>query len=254
MSARMPLYRQTQGFVYILRNPLDVMVSFFNFNMLRFLRGELTPERLEAVRTDYVNTFIRHCGNPVRGKGSGHTNWNQNVRTWLAGSRVFPSVVIRYEDLLADTEKEVKRLLAFFRWDISEDALKQAIRKSSFTSMKELEEREIGERKNGFFYRRDLAKAHGVGIRFMNKGVANQGYRYLTDEQKAGFMNAFGATMRDLGYRIEPDSGAILVGDHPQAEIRPLDIAPVLGRAMVQQGVARNGFGAPGAATRQESE
>ena len=234
-----PLFNETLGFVYLVRNPLDIMMSFFNFNLLRFMRSEKNPteKQIAAIRSEYIDTFIGHRGNPLGGSGGGHTNWIENVRLWHTASERYPSVMVRYEDMLNDTRKEVQRVLQFFNHEVSDQKIRQAIHKSSFNSMKKQEENEVKKKQQGFFYKKKYEKAHQHGIRFMNKGASGQGFQYLSEGQRLGFLEAFGPTLEKLGYHIDPDSGELQLDAHPLGEITPLDEAPDLGYAQVQRPV-----------------
>lgn len=236
LSAVIPLFNETLGFIYVVRNPLDVMLSFFNFEMLRFLRSEQNPseQRIEDAREHYIDSFIGHRGNPLRGPGGGHTNWSENVRLWRAACERYPSVFIRYEDMLNDTEKEVRRVLQFFRCEVSDQQLQQAIHMSSFESMKEQEEMEINNRQLGFFYTKNFEQAQRHGIRFMHKGKSRNGFQYLSESQLVGFVEAFGPTLDELGYHLDPVTGELQLGEHPHVEVRPLNEKLNFGYARVQ--------------------
>lgn len=232
-----PLFSRTLGFVYIVRNPLDVMLSFFNFNLLRFMDAEqaLSRPAIAAARARYIDTFIRERGNPLRDADAGHTDWVENVRQWrLAGER-YPSVFVRYEDMLKDTEREMRRVLTFLQRAVPDDVLRDAIDKSSFESMKQQEEREIHDRTPGFFYRRDFENAQRRGIRFMHQGKANAAARTLTERQRDAFAKAFEETLQSLGYRFDPRTGETHLDEGPLGTVKPLD-ADVgdFGRALVQ--------------------
>lgn len=235
-----PLFEETLGFVYMVRNPIDVMLSFFNFNLLRFMEGEpeLTEEHVSAARAKYIDTFIQHRGNPLVQKGTGHTDWVENVEGWLAAGKEFPSVFVRYEDMLRDTPREVRRVLEFFRLQADEGTLARAIENSTFESMRKQEEKEIAGRKPGFFYRKSYESAQEIGVRFMRKGSFNDAPDVLTPAQRSAFRAAFGATLEKLGYRLDDATGRVSLEDSPVFRVAPLAEMPVFGYAQVNYGLA----------------
>lgn len=237
-TERFPAFRETLGIVYLVRNPLDVMLSFFNFNLLRFLPGEqaLDAERVAAARRQYIDTFIRHRGNPLRQTGIGHTDWVQNVKGWLAACQRHPGLVVRYEDMLSDPEYQLRRVLQFLCAETDDAAVRAALRESSFEALRAREEREIRDKRPGFFYRRSFEQAQQRGIRFMREGKASATASVLDADQRSAFDDAFGAALASLGYGLDVASGQMQTHDSPLAGVRALAATPRFGHARVEQG------------------
>lgn len=171
----------------------------------------------------------------MRGKGSGHTGWIQNVATWIDYSKYYPFVFVRYEDLLADTEREVRRILKFLNLELDTDVIRRAIQLSSFENMKKIEEHEIREKKQGFYRNHRTGNGHEKGVRFMNQGKLGKGIEFLTDKYRQPFMDRFGELMQRLGYGVDFEQKRIIVGKSPLTSLRPLEEQPLLGIAKVNR-------------------
>lgn len=235
MTDRIELMRETLGFVYLVRNPLDVMVSLFHFNQLRYLKGVQSPDQREASLRRYIEAFIAYKGNPLRGDGGGQTSWVRNTESWLGAGQRYPHVFVRYEDMLENPVNEVKRVLEFLRLQRTREEIVQAIEGSSFKAMKKLEEKEIKKKKSGFFYHPDLSGAHQRGSRFMRSGKSGEGRKLIRPDQLARFVETFSMAMERVGYDIKPRTGAIRINKAHIGEIVQLDKSPTFRAATIQR-------------------
>ena len=166
--------------VYIVRNPLDVAVSW------AFYAGH---EDLDA--------GVAMLGNrraALRGPGWPRLeqrllDWSGHVQSWRAAP--FPMLTLRYEDILADTTGEFARVARFLRLDGADDPtrLRRAAAFSDFALLREAEQRE------GFNETPELAQ------RFFRSGRAGDGRRLLSTDQVREVLRAHGQTMATLGYR-----------------------------------------------------
>ena len=233
MSMSLPLMEETIGFVYIVRNPMDIICSQFNFNRLRLNKDNklLSDEELIRQQNLYIDAFIQHKGNPLVGHGGGNTSWVQNIIDWTEASKSYPSVIIRYEDMLDNPEQEITKIIDFFRLSRSKKEINNLIKKTSFKAMRRLEDEEIRNKKEGFFYHETLANAHKSGNRFMRKGKMGEGRILLKGEQLSRFIETFGGTMALLGYRINSKTGAVRLDDFNPPKSTKLPLLPAFGRA-----------------------
>jgi hypothetical protein len=195
------LNERTRKVIYIVRNPLDVLVS--NLNYSRLLRYDEAAGADEALAHKYADAFIAARGDPAW-REIGYGSWVENVEIWLGGGHGCPVLTVRYEDLLTDTRAEMDRICAFL--DLRRDPVRidAAIRDSSFDSMRRLEDAEKREKKSGIFYDPTREAAYQAGFRFMNKGKRGDGRRSLTPLQLGRAMDAFGPTLEkyDLGQNV----------------------------------------------------
>ncbi len=118
----------TLAAIYIVRNPLDVAVSYAHYSGLPF------------------DPIIAHMANPSGNIGfSGRRvwefmgSWSFHTSSWMSVPHR-PILLLRYEDMLAAPERSFGRLTAFLRLRADADQLRRAIEKSSFGEMARQEE------------------------------------------------------------------------------------------------------------------
>lgn len=135
-----PRLQQYRKVFYLVRDPRHIMVSYWVFlNSIGWWRGTLEQ-------------LISH---PEFGIAA----WVDHVTGWLDGSDATVSfALIRYEDLMADTHGELKRLYGLLGMPVTDALLQDAVERSSIERMRELEA-EFNARhpalKNFAFVRRD---------------------------------------------------------------------------------------------------
>ncbi len=190
------LNERTRKVIYIVRNPLDVLVS--NLNYSRLLRYDETAGADAEPAREYADAFIAARGDPAW-RETGYGSWVENVESWRGEAHGHDVLMVRYEDLLADTRAEMDRICAFL--DLGHDSARidAAIRDSSFESMHRLEDIEKREKKPGIFYDPSRERAYRAGLRFMNRGERGDGKRTLMPSQVTRAMEAFGPTLEKYG-------------------------------------------------------
>ena len=166
----------TAGAIYILRNPLDVILSMTHHFGLDV---DAAIERLgnEGAATDLTEQHIPEY----------HASWSTHVASWTA--RENPSLlVLRYEDLLARPRQYFRRVTDFLGLSPPKERLDRAIRNASFKTLQSL------EKQHGFKERSEHAKA------FFRAGSKDQWREKLTDEQVARVVERHREQMRRFGY------------------------------------------------------
>ncbi len=190
ITARFP----TRGAIYIVRNPLDVIASHINYFGLR-------EDTRQQERAAFIDTFIRNAGHQrwFRFKMG---SWNENVESWALNQLGFPRLVLRYEDLKSDTHAAVGKIVRFLGLDKSREQIDEAVRRSTFDSLRSIEEKELGDRKNGFFSTEHRHKSD-TGYRFMNKGKIGTFQEVMHPKQIRDAMKRFEPVMKKLGYQVK---------------------------------------------------
>ncbi len=116
----------TAAAIYVLRNPFDVVPSFARH------AGKPIDDMITAM-TD-PNAAYRSADGIFEVLG----RWDDHVESWLSAPGL-PCHLMRYEDILADTESAMHRLLDFLRIPVQRGQMRRAIRASSFSEMKRQE-------------------------------------------------------------------------------------------------------------------
>lgn len=177
----------TRAAVYIVRNPLDVAVSYAHHSN-RPVDHVIADMARPGFRTPPEERHISELTGA----------WGQHVASWMGlGSR--PVHVMRYEDMLATPERTFGTLCRFLNIRIDREGLQRAIEKSSFSEVSRQED------DKGFVERPSGAD------KFFRAGKAG-GWRHdLTPKQIQTVIRTQAPMMQRLGY-LSPNSGAPPVG------------------------------------------
>ncbi len=180
-----PAVRLTSKAIYLIRHPIDVMMSAWDFDHL--IRGGDRGTQSPAFRA-YVNRWLTTGGGTFPEFGP----WVLHVRSWL-GQTTIPVHVVTYENLVDAPDRELKSILDFMGAQVPAERQRLAIDRSSMKSMAALETEEVEKRVDGIFFRNSLAAGYGQGHRFINKGYRKSYETLLTPEERALADRAFGA-------------------------------------------------------------
>ena len=149
----------TAGGIYVLRNPLDVVISVSHHF------DETIDEAIKHLANDAYKT-----GNMETHVEEIHRSWSTHVKSWTEHPNP-QLLVLRYEDLLHKPRKHFKRVVDFLGLPASPSRLERAIQNSSFKTLSGIEQ------KKGFRERPEAAKA------FFREGRSEQWREILTPEQ-----------------------------------------------------------------------
>lgn len=169
----------TRSSVYIVRNPLDVVLSYarhFGLSHVKAVAAFSDAKNWIAPTEDTVSQFLGR--------------WDDHVKSWTASAE-YPQLVLRYEDLLTDPKTHFGHLLTHIGIPIDQARLKKAI---EFSSFKELSQQ---EKRGGFEERSHHTNA------FFGKGQAAQWKNDLAPELVMQIRAEHGKTMKKFGYLDE---------------------------------------------------
>lgn len=123
-----PRYRKV---IYIVRDPRDVAVSFYHYHIKMGIIGEEYP--LKQFMTRFVDGEVECFG-----------SWGEHVGGWL-GARGDTNgfLMLRYEDLLENTSRELLKVAAFLGLPHDEDRITRAIELSSADQMRKMEKEQF---------------------------------------------------------------------------------------------------------------
>lgn len=149
--------------VYLIRNPLDVTVS------LAFHDGH---EDMDRAVSKMCNRDMALGGEQRAQLRQFMGSWSDHVRSWTDQSEI-PVLVVRYEDMLADTISELERVIAFARPAKAVEIwrLEKAVRNAAFDKMQTAESETR--------FRETPSKAK----RFFRNGKAGDWKNHLSNEQ-----------------------------------------------------------------------
>ncbi len=180
-----PAVRATGKAIYLIRHPIDVMMSAWDFNHL--IKGGDRGTQSPAFRA-YVHQWLGTGGGTFPEFGP----WVLHVQSWLGQSAV-PVHLVTYENLVDAPDRELKAILDFIGVQVPAERQRLAIQRSSMKSMAALESQEVEQRIDGIFFRNSLAAGYGQGHRFVNKGYRESYDTVLTQQERATADRTFGA-------------------------------------------------------------
>jgi len=190
-SARHPYIEYSSGAIYIVRHPKDVLLSSLNFCRME---GDW-----EISDREFAQQFIEHFGVP-KWKMAGMGSWPEHIESWVAGAKArnMRLLVLRYEDLLRETEESFSKVISFLGIDRDDQRMERAISQCSFRSLSKLEqsEKQSGVYSPVFTGQQKDSSGHS----FMNKGKVGQNLSMIGDELDVEFDLAFEPYLAKYGY------------------------------------------------------
>ena len=166
----------TAGAIYVVRNPLDVTLSFadhFGLSIDKTIAAMSREGGHSKPSEQAVVEFIN--------------GWSQHGKSWT--QMPHPSLhVVRYEDMKAKPLHTFRKVTRFLGVSPSDERISKAIRFSSFKEMKKQEER------GGFKERSDHSTA------FFRSGGTGGWRKNLTEQQVARIVDLHREQMARFGY------------------------------------------------------
>lgn len=163
-----PEYRRV---IYLLRDGRDVMVSLFHH--MQSLRG---PENV-----DFMD-LASGARDPCR--------WDEHVEAWMANPHEAEMITIRYEDLVTDGVKELRRLCEFVGVEREDAVLESALSNTRLDQMRDI------ERRYGTIYHPRWDRNR----RFFRRGEIGSYRDEMPPEVLAAFVDRAGPMLRKTGY------------------------------------------------------
>ncbi len=170
----------TKGVIYIIRNPLDIVISYSYHN----------NESIDKTISILNNDFSKLCEKKEKLNIQTQqilTSWSSHVRSWTDDSNL-PVHIIRYEDMLDHPLKSFKSAVDFLNLKYEESEIINAINNSSFDTLKEM------ETSDGFKERGIYSEA------FFRKGESNEWESELLETQINEIVKHHKKIMKRFGY------------------------------------------------------
>lgn len=175
----------TKLVLYVIRNPLDVAVSYAHHNgqpveaTIKLMNK--ADHYLARLQFDHVLQFEQLV-----------TTWSNHVLSWVDTSNL-PVYVIRYEDMSFAPRDTFSGIINALKWPFDAERLDHAIEHSRFDRIKAQEET------HGF------GEKTYVSENFFRKGKVGDWRERLTDEQVQRIIEDHGDVMRRFGYLTDND-------------------------------------------------
>ncbi len=126
------------GIILLVRHPVPVMASDLRYFLER-VRFDPAHSSREAQAEAFVSHWVAN-GGYHHWQQLGFGTWPQHGAAWRQQAARVPLMLLRYEDLKADPERETARLATFLGLDPAR--VPQAVAHSSFATLRRLEEAE----------------------------------------------------------------------------------------------------------------
>jgi hypothetical protein len=180
-DGRTPLFPPECGkVVYLVRNPLDVCISwdhFYNIQDLDLSCACLAGSAPRRASNGCESAQLRQY----------YGSWSAHVEGWTQAPGLH-LLVMRYEDMRADPLASFSSLLAFLGLPHDGVRLQRALEASQFERL------QAKEREQGF------SECYDQRRPFFRAGGSGDGHRLLSQNQIAAMIEHHGVTMRRFGY------------------------------------------------------
>ena len=166
----------TVGAIYIIRNPLDVVISLadhFGFSLDEAI-DFMNDSNAQTPEDDYKLAQV-------------YGSWSDHIRSWEKFNPTYQHRV-RYEDMLNKPGKTFGDVTKFLQLKTPKNDLTRAIKQSSFKVLKNQEQ------KDGFLERSNKSKA------FFRSGKAGQWKTVLSEVQVKRLVDVHHDVMKENGY------------------------------------------------------
>lgn len=169
-------FEVTSGAIYVVRNPLDVAISYAH-HMGRPIDDAITVMGMPGAESAVTDKVVHEV----------HGSWSEHVLSWTR--KPHPAIhVMRYEDMAAEPERTFNGLVRHLRLEASPAQVAEAIDRSSFDKLKAQEQR------NGFRERPEGAS------QFFREGRTGQWRDVLAKAQIERIVTDHHVQMARFGY------------------------------------------------------
>jgi glycosyltransferase involved in cell wall biosynthesis len=176
--------------IYVVRDPRDVAVSFYFYN----LKVRVIPNGYPM--DEFVSRFVAADVVPYADRVG---CWQDHVLSWVRLREGAPGFsLVRYEDLLVDTAKELRKLAPMMGIDPTPARIERAIALSSASYMQSLEKKQSKQWVTTKDSRQDIP--------FVREAKAGGWRTKLSRSAVRTIEEAWGTTMKALGYDLVMDA------------------------------------------------
>jgi len=168
--------------MYIVRDPRDVVISQYHYH-----------RKCKKIEDGYpMEKFVDRF---VAGDTCPHGSWGENVGTWLTARHNDPRfLLLKYEDMVADTQRELGRVAAFVGIKADSERIAKAVERSSADRMRKLERAQADEC--------GLTKDSRKDLSFVRAAKSGSWQKDLSEPLVAKIEDAWPQLMVFLGYKL----------------------------------------------------
>lgn len=181
----------TLGAIYILRDPRNVITSVKNHFEMTY------EESLEFMLNERKYTYDYFKKNDY-GDFQFLSSWEKNYQTWI-NNKIFPTLVIKYEDLISQTFVELKKIVNFIdnltkqKKEFDEKKAINVLSSTSFSNFKKFESTKG-------FSESLVSKTNENKIPFFHLGPKNNWRQILDKDFQNKINKIFEKNLNDLKY------------------------------------------------------
>jgi hypothetical protein len=173
--------------IYIVRDPRDVVLSEYHFDIKRQAIAEDYP--LHKFVSRFVHGELNHP----------YGTWGENAATWFYTRRHDPRfMLIKYETLQTQARNEMERIAAFLGISADASRITWAIEQSSADRMRELEKRQAHLWSSTRETRKDKP--------FVRSATSGGWKKELPEASVAEIESAWGGLMSEMKYELSVNS------------------------------------------------
>jgi len=187
--------RNTLGVIYIVRDPRTIIKSYANYfqcslkestnRITSFLK--LTDNDKENLLKYKKKFIVSHVG-----------SWSQHYHSWKIFRDFDKYLLIKYEDLVNDTEGSLIKILSFIyklnrsKIVLDRNKLKNTIQSTHFDSMRKIDQKG--------FIEAPIAESGNKKINFFKYGLENNNVKEIPEALKIILENKFENELKELNY------------------------------------------------------
>ena len=179
------------GAIYIVRDPRDIAKSYSNHYQTSL------DDAIKEMKNFKISGGIKNSKDRKSETIVHIGSWSSHYASWKEFDKVDRYLLIKYEDLVKETEKTFLKVLTFVckltkkKLDLDKNKLTNVLNSTSFDSVQKL------EKQNGFS---EASNFNGKKITFFKYGAKNNWKKFLTSENKKKIEDIFKEEMKELGY------------------------------------------------------
>jgi len=184
LSATHPYAEATTGFIYILRDPRDVLISNARYHGL-----DKNPDDLRKFAISFINNY-----GVLRWRQMNMGSWPEHVSSWLYSVNKIPQIFVKYADLRTDTANALKRVVSFLGEEAEDSRIQMAVEHCAIDKARQFEIEEKKQGRNNIYV--DLPN----GASFVGEGKISQSLAHIGEDVESLYQEKFGKFVHMFGY------------------------------------------------------